>query len=359
MATGTAVDVVMPQMGVSVSEGTVTKWLKQVGDTIEADETLLEISTDKVDTEVPSPGVRASSARSSSRRARRSTSARCSRGSAARARQPRAPAAEPRPRREPADAGRGSTQPKPAAAEAAAPTSAPAAAGCAVARTASRSSRRSSRGSRPSTGSTRRQVPGTGRGGRVTKKDILAFIEAGAPASLTAAPAPPQPRCAPARSRTCADRPQRSQPGAAGSLAPARSLEPMTAMRRGIAEHMRRSLDTVGARHERDRGRHVEGGRDPREAEEGVPVRLRRQPDLPRLHRARDGRDAPRLPVGERRDPRRPDRHAELRQPRLRGRARRRQGPDRPGREERRDAQPARHGEGRSPTSRRARATSS
>ncbi len=47
----------MPQMGVSVSEGTITKWLKQVGDTVEADESLLEISTDKVDTEVPSPGT--------------------------------------------------------------------------------------------------------------------------------------------------------------------------------------------------------------------------------------------------------------------------------------------------------------
>src|SRR3954449_9061173 len=55
MATNTAGDVVMPQMGVSVSEGTITKWAKSVGDTIEADETLLEISTDKVDTEVPSP----------------------------------------------------------------------------------------------------------------------------------------------------------------------------------------------------------------------------------------------------------------------------------------------------------------
>src|SRR5205085_8543085 len=56
MATGTQVDVVMPQMGVSVSEGTVTKWLKQPGETVEQDEPLLEISTDKVDTEVPSPG---------------------------------------------------------------------------------------------------------------------------------------------------------------------------------------------------------------------------------------------------------------------------------------------------------------
>jgi 2-oxoglutarate dehydrogenase E2 component (dihydrolipoamide succinyltransferase) len=57
MATGTAVDVVMPQMGVSVSEGTITKWLKQVGEEVQADEPLLEISTDKVDTEVPSPGT--------------------------------------------------------------------------------------------------------------------------------------------------------------------------------------------------------------------------------------------------------------------------------------------------------------
>ena len=56
MATTSATDVVMPQMGVSVSEGTITKWLKQVGEHIAADESLLEISTDKVDTEVPSPG---------------------------------------------------------------------------------------------------------------------------------------------------------------------------------------------------------------------------------------------------------------------------------------------------------------
>src|SRR5690349_1581660 len=57
MATETAIDVVMPQMGVSVSEGTITKWLKQEGEHVEADEPLLEISTDKVDTEVPSPGT--------------------------------------------------------------------------------------------------------------------------------------------------------------------------------------------------------------------------------------------------------------------------------------------------------------
>ncbi|MBZ6371308.1 MAG: 2-oxoglutarate dehydrogenase, E2 component, dihydrolipoamide succinyltransferase, partial [Microbacterium hominis] len=47
--------VVLPALGESVTEGTVTRWLKKVGDTIQADEGLLEISTDKVDTEIPSP----------------------------------------------------------------------------------------------------------------------------------------------------------------------------------------------------------------------------------------------------------------------------------------------------------------
>ncbi len=54
-ASGDAEEVVMPQMGESITEGTVSKWLKAVGDTIEKDESLLEISTDKVDAEVPSP----------------------------------------------------------------------------------------------------------------------------------------------------------------------------------------------------------------------------------------------------------------------------------------------------------------
>ncbi|HRY10596.1 MAG TPA: hypothetical protein P5544_11535, partial [Candidatus Nanopelagicales bacterium] len=50
-----ATPVTMPQLGESVTEGTVTRWLKQVGDTVAADEPLLEVSTDKVDTEIPSP----------------------------------------------------------------------------------------------------------------------------------------------------------------------------------------------------------------------------------------------------------------------------------------------------------------
>ena len=52
-----ATDVVMPQMGESIAEGTITKWLKNVGDKVERDEPLFEISTDKVDAEIPSPAA--------------------------------------------------------------------------------------------------------------------------------------------------------------------------------------------------------------------------------------------------------------------------------------------------------------
>ena len=48
-------DVTLPQLGETVTEGTITQWFKQVGDTVAADEPLFEVSTDKVDTEVPSP----------------------------------------------------------------------------------------------------------------------------------------------------------------------------------------------------------------------------------------------------------------------------------------------------------------
>src|SRR5512139_532524 len=51
------VSVTMPRLGESVTEGTVTRWLKQEGDTVEVDEPLLEVSTDKVDTEIPSPAA--------------------------------------------------------------------------------------------------------------------------------------------------------------------------------------------------------------------------------------------------------------------------------------------------------------
>jgi len=251
MATGTAVDVVMPQMGVSVSEGTITKWSKQVGDHIEADETLLEISTDKVDTEVPSPasGVISEILVSEGQTVDVGTVlARI--GGEAGAAAPTAPEAAPEPAAPPEPAQAAAPEPatqaaagesEAAATELAAPLAQPAQpvaqengksfVSPVVARIASE------HGIDPA------QVPGTGSGGRVTKKDIQAFIEAGgqqqaAPAQTvpTQAPAPQ----APPQAAPQAPAPSR-EPQAPGS---GETLEPMTAMRRGIADHMRRSLDT-------------------------------------------------------------------------------------------------------------------
>src|SRR5712692_10339152 len=52
-----ATEVVMPQMGESIAEGTIVRWIKKVGDTVDRDEPLFEISTDKVDAEIPSPAA--------------------------------------------------------------------------------------------------------------------------------------------------------------------------------------------------------------------------------------------------------------------------------------------------------------
>src|SRR5689334_23389270 len=51
------IDVIMPQMGESIAEGTLSRWIKQVGDTVKRDEPIFEISTDKVDAEIPSPAA--------------------------------------------------------------------------------------------------------------------------------------------------------------------------------------------------------------------------------------------------------------------------------------------------------------
>jgi len=270
MATGTAVDVVMPQMGVSVSEGTITRWLKQVGEHIESDETLLEISTDKVDTEVPSPasGVVTEILVPEGETVEVGTVLARIGGEA-----PAAPAA-PEPA-QPEAAAPAPPEPEPAPQEpapepvAAAPTPEPAAPAAPAPQAAEPSNGKAfispvvariagEHGVDPS------QVPGTGTGGRVTKKDILAFIEAGGAAPPTPEPAPapveaeavapppppsaapPPAPAAPAAPPPAAPAPPapvtaRAEPAAEG---PGETFEPMSAMRRGIAEHMRRSLDT-------------------------------------------------------------------------------------------------------------------
>jgi pyruvate dehydrogenase E2 component (dihydrolipoamide acetyltransferase) len=245
MSSTTAVDVVMPQMGVSVSEGTITKWNKQVGDRIEADETLLEISTDKVDTEVPSPaaGVVTEILVPEGETVEVGTVLARIGGEGAAAASPTEPATQPAADAAEASASEGQTtpdEPKELAPSApAAPVAETAPSGNdksfvspVVARIASE------HGIDPS------QVPGTGNGGRVTKKDIQAFIDSGgqpAPAApqAPAPPAAPQQQAAPAPAPASA-----SQEAAPPGPGLGESYEPMSAMRRGIAEHMRRSLDT-------------------------------------------------------------------------------------------------------------------
>jgi pyruvate/2-oxoglutarate dehydrogenase complex dihydrolipoamide acyltransferase (E2) component len=281
MSTGTQTEVVMPQMGVSVSEGTITKWLKSEGEHIGRDEPLLEISTDKVDTEVPSPGegVVAQILVQEGETVEVGTVL------AVIAPEGAAPAAAPEAPPEPATqvAADASEAAATETAEPTAPTPPPAPAPAAapesgngrtfvspvVARIASE------HGVDPNA------VQGTGTGGRVTKKDILAFVEGGGqaeaappaaqPASPAAEPAPPAPAPAepapapaaqappaappappapaPAQPAPAAQAPPPAPaaapaPAASAEQEPGESVEPMSAMRKGIAEHMRRSLDT-------------------------------------------------------------------------------------------------------------------
>jgi pyruvate/2-oxoglutarate dehydrogenase complex dihydrolipoamide acyltransferase (E2) component len=274
MATTSAIDVVMPQMGVSVSEGTVTKWLKQEGEPVAADESLLEISTDKVDTEVPSPGegilqqILVQEGETVEVGTKLAVIA--PEGAEVEETAPEAEVEEAPP--EPATAQAAAEAEAPSSSEgetptaetveeaapaAPAPVPAPAQADGAgektfvspvVARIASEH------------GVDVNQVSGTGRGGRVTKKDILAFVDSGgqaaAPPAQVEAPAPPPPPPAPAPAPVTEPAPaQPPPPPRAPAPQPApvaeaaqpetgESFEPMNAMRRGIAEHMRRSLDT-------------------------------------------------------------------------------------------------------------------
>src|SRR6266568_2478586 len=204
MATTEAIDVVMPQMGVSVSEGTITKWLKQEGEQVEADEALLEISTDKVDTEVPSPASGTLTQILVQEGETVDVGTKLAQIGGAPGANGQAQAAPPEPATaqaaaESADASGAeggtataevveearSAEPEPTAAVPVSDggTDGKSFVSPVVARIASE------HGVDPS------QVQGSGRGGRVTKKDILNFIEEGAPA---AAPEPAPPVAAPA-----------------------------------------------------------------------------------------------------------------------------------------------------------------
>ncbi len=276
------IEVPMPQMGESIAEGTVSQWLKQVGDAVERDEPILEISTDKVDAEIPAPSdgtlveisvqegetvevgtivayidTEAGAAVSEPAPAAGPTDA-----AVPPAEPVGAPAAEAsRPPAAPAQVSQAAGASVPAAQPAAASASAPAApsadgvsSGDGVQSAEERLRTRSTpvvRKIAEEHGVDIQSVPGTGHAGRVTKQDILGFIESGGPAA-----AAPSTRAAPASSAPAAPRPSApaaASGGAAGGdwaafysevehpeypVRAADTVEPMDKIRRLTAEHM-------------------------------------------------------------------------------------------------------------------------
>ena len=252
-----AVDVVMPQMGESIFEGTITKWLKKPGDKVERDEPLFEISTDKVDAEIPSPsaGVLKEIKIAEGQTVPIQTIVAVIDGAGS------AAASAPVPSAAPAKPGPASAAaPAPAAAKPAAPAPAPAAPAPAAPAAAASSGSTERIHSSPLVrrlakehGVDLSSIEGTGAGGRITKEDIESVIAgqsapaaAQAPASAAATrPSVPPPAPAPLAAP--------GAPAVHGSqYAPALQIgvpreriyfgnyeiQPLSNMRQKIAEHM-------------------------------------------------------------------------------------------------------------------------
>ena len=222
------VDVVMPQMGESIAEGTVSRWMKKVGEEVKRDEAILEISTDKVDAEIPSPaaGVLAEIKVDEGQTVEIATVVaviETEAGAAA-----AAPAA-PEPDTAPPPAEETPREPEPAKV-----TEPPSTAGSTVeAESVEERLRRKStpvvRKIAAEHGVNLADVTGTGHAGRVTKQDILAFIESGAQATTAPATAPAPP--APAK-------PDSMQLHPEVEIWPGDNVEPMSRIRKLTADHM-------------------------------------------------------------------------------------------------------------------------
>jgi pyruvate dehydrogenase E2 component (dihydrolipoamide acetyltransferase) len=221
-----ATDVIMPQMGESIVEGTITKWLKKPGEKVQRDEPLFEISTDKVDAEIPAPATGVLQ----EIKVAEGTTVQINTVVGVIAGEGEAVSAKPAP----AAAAPVKAAPAPAVAAPAAPAKpAPAP----VAAAAEEDEEDGTEGDRVRSSPLVRkiakennvalnQVPGTGLGGRITKQDITNFIERGVPAASAAAPS---------RSASVAAPAPAAIPG---------ELVPLTNMRRIIAQRMIESRRT-------------------------------------------------------------------------------------------------------------------
>src|SRR2546425_580098 len=223
-------DIVMPQMGESIVEGTITKWLKKPGDKVQRDEPLFEISTDKVDAEIPAPAsgvlqdIKVSEGTTVQVNTVVGTIATDGESAAAASK----PVAAPQPA--PAPAEKNASAPPKAAPSQAEQQPAPAPSPAHEEEDHARSSPLVRKIAREHTVNLS-QVSGTGLGGRITKQDIMAFLER---TEATAAPGASAP--APARA---------PQPPAPAAPAPIPGdLVPATQMRKIIAQRMIESRRT-------------------------------------------------------------------------------------------------------------------
>src|SRR5215472_2462563 len=243
------IDVVMPQMGESIVEGTLTKWLKQPGERVERDEPLFEISTDKVDTEIPSPSAGTLAevvVQEGQTVAINSVVGRIQDGSGAAA-AAAAPAPGPAPERPGAAPAPSPAPAPPEAPQAEAPASAAAAEemGSPLSPLVRKMAREHN--------IDLSKIRGTGAGGRITKHDLEAYLASSAAAPAAAAAPPPPSRApqaaapqaapsAPAEIATIPPTvevpPPTREPVPMPGAAPALRVEPMSIMRQRIAEHM-------------------------------------------------------------------------------------------------------------------------
>jgi len=244
-SSSSSAEVVMPQMGESIAEGTVSKWLKAVGDTIEKDEALLEISTDKVDAEVPSPAagtLLAINVQEGETVEVGSVLALVgAAGSEVATRTPE-PAETPKPDTK-AAAAPASDNGHAAVAVAASANTAPTARDASIDELRRTKSSPLVRNIAKEHGVDITRIPGSGMSGRVTKNDIVSFIETGAalrPQDLLIKGAPAMPSRNAAPSLTAATQPQAPRTVVSSED----RIEKMSVMRKRIADHMTMSKQT-------------------------------------------------------------------------------------------------------------------
>ncbi len=234
-------DIIMPQMGESIVEGTITKWLKKPGDKVQRDEPLFEISTDKVDAEIPAPAsgvlqeIKVTEGTTVNVNTVVGTITIDGEAASAKSVSPAPAKSAPAPEKPAEKSSAGVPPPVAGASRPRSPEVEPPPAAAASKNNEDEEARSSPlvRKIAREHGVTLSQITGTGLGGRITKQDIMQFIESQGPSQ----PAPATP--SPAQLATAAPAPRPAAPAPYPG-----DLVPMTNMRKLIAKHMIESRRT-------------------------------------------------------------------------------------------------------------------